>query len=127
MQFDFSPWGEIQDSTTLIPGMELVSTASHGGIQVTPEAAMMLSSAARKCGFREDGYLWFEEDCQEQVVLRELLDRKLWTPPAHIKDPAAFERDIDRSIQRHQPEYWHAREKNRSRPSRKPARAGPSR
>ena len=34
----------------------------------------------------------FEEDCCEQVVLRELMDKKLWTPPAdRIKDAAAFE------------------------------------
>lgn len=42
---------------------------------------MLLSPEARKCGFREGGYLWFEEDCCEQVVLRELMDKKLWTPP----------------------------------------------
>ena len=34
---------------------------------------MLLSPEARKCGFREGGYLWFEEDCCEQVVLRELM------------------------------------------------------
>ena len=43
---------------------------------------MLLSPEARKCGFREGGYLWFEEDCCEQVVLRELMDKKLWTPPS---------------------------------------------
>ena len=58
---------------------------------------MLLSPEARKCGFHEGGYLWFEEDCCEQVVLRELMDKKLWTPPAdRIKDAAAFERAIDR-------------------------------
>lgn len=127
MQEDFSPWEQIQYSETLIPGMELVTTARHGGIQVTREAAMLLSPAARKCGFREGGYLWFEEDCQEPVVLRELMDKKLWSPPSHVKDPDAFERDIDRNIQQYNPAYWQARERARSRPPRKPARSGPGR
>jgi len=127
MQPDFSPWGEIQYSDTLIPGMELVTTASHGGIQVTPEAAMLLSPAARNCGFRQGGYLWFEEDCQELVVLRELLDRKLWTLPSHVADPAAFEAAMDANIQEYNPEYWQAREKARNQQPRKPARTGRTR
>ena len=88
---------------------------------------MLLSPAARKCGFREGGYLWFEEDCQEAVVLRELMDKKLWRPPSHINDPDAFEREIDRNIQRYNPDYWQARERAHSRPPRKPAHPGPSR
>ena len=75
---------------------------------------MLLSPEARKCGFREGGYLWFEEDCCEQVVLRELMDKKLWTPPAdRIKDAAAFE-----------PEYWASREKRLARRWEMPARTG---
>lgn len=88
---------------------------------------MLLSPAARKCGFREGGYLWFEEDCQEPVVLRELMDKKLWSPPSHVKDTEAFERDIDRNIQQYNPAYWQVRERARSRPPRKPARSGPGR
>ena len=67
-----SPWGEIDCCEELYPGIYLVSTPSHGGIQIEWESAMLLSSAARKCGFLEGGSLWFEEDCCEQVVLREL-------------------------------------------------------
>lgn len=100
----------------VLPGIDLVSTPSHGGARVTREAAMLLSPEARKCGFREGGYLWFEEDCCEQVVLRELMDKKLWTPPAdRIKDTAAFERAIDRVLQACQPEYWASREKRLAR------------
>ena len=84
---------------------------------------MLLSPEARKCGFREGGYLWFEEDCCEQVVLRELMDKKLWTPPAdRIKDTAAFERAIDRVLQACQPEYWASREKRLARRPEKPTR-----
>ncbi len=111
MQPEFSPWGEIQWSDSLIPGMDLVSTASHGGVRVAFDAALLLSPAARKCGFQESGYLWFEEDCQEQVVLRELLDKKLWTIPERITDVATFTASIDRSIQTYNPDYWKARER----------------
>ena len=52
----------------------------------------------------------FEEDTQEEVVLRELLDKKLWKIPERIKDKAAFEENINRSIKRYNPEYWRARQ-----------------
>ena len=66
--------------------------------------------AAKRCGFRLGGYLCFEEDTQEEVVLRELLDKKLWKIPERIKDKAAFEENINRSIKRYNPEYWRARQ-----------------
>ncbi len=70
----------------------------------------MLSPAARKCGFRQGGYLCFEEDCQESVVLRELLDKKLWKIPERIKDTAAFEEGINKSLREYNPDYWRARQ-----------------
>ena len=81
------------------------------------EAELLLSPEARQCGFREGGYLWFEEDCCEQVVLRELMDKKFWTPPAdRIKDPVEFENAINRSIKEYHPDYWKAREKRLAKP-----------
>lgn len=32
-----SPWGAVQQRETLAPGIEWVSTASHGGILLSPE------------------------------------------------------------------------------------------
>lgn len=120
MQTEFSPWGQIDEVVRIIPGIDLVSTPSHGGARVTREAAMLLSTPARKCGFRDGGYFWFEEDCCEQVVLRELMDKKLWAPPQdRVKDAAAFEAAIDRTLQTYQPEYWVAREKAISRKAQK--------
>ena len=117
---DYSPWGKIDETVPIIPGIDLVSTPSHGGARLTREAVMLLSPEARKCGFRESGYVWFEEDCCEQVVLRELMDKKLWTPPPdRIKDAAAFEDAINRSIQAHHPDYWTAREKRLNAPPQK--------
>ena len=105
-----SPWGAVQTCDTLCPGVFLVSTASHGGTMVSNDVAAFLSPAAKRCGFRRDGYLCFEEDTQEEVVLRELLDKKLWKIPECIKDKAAFEENINRSIKRYNPEYWRARQ-----------------
>lgn len=128
MQTEFSPWGQIDEVIHIIPGIDLVSTPRHGGARVTREAAMLLSPAARKCGFRDSGYLWFEEDRCEQVILRELMDRKLWIPPQdRVKDVAAFESAIDRTLQACQPDYWSAREKAISRKAQKPMRSGHSR
>lgn len=108
-----SPWGEVQTCDTLCPGVFLVCTASHGGTMVAKEVAAILSPSARKCGFKRNGYLCFEEDSQESVVLRELLDKKLWKVPDRIKDTAAFEENINQSIQKYNPEYWRARKHGR--------------
>lgn len=111
---EFSPWGEIDWCETLIPGIDMVATPSHGGIMVSREAAVLLTPAARRCGHWQGGYLCFEEDTEENVVLRELLDQKLWKIPERIKDRNAFEESINRSIQNYHPEYWCAREKRLS-------------
>lgn len=105
-----SPWGKVQTCDTLCSGVFLVSTASHGGTMVSNEVAAFLSPAAKRCGFKRGGYLCFEEDTQEDVVLRELLDKKLWQIPERIKDKAAFEENINLSIRRYNPEYWRARQ-----------------
>lgn len=105
-----SPWGKVQVCDTLCPGVFLVSTASHGGTMIAKDMAAALSLAARKCGFRHGGYLCFEEDSQESVALRELLDKKLWAVPDRIKDKAAFEENINQSIREYNPDYWRARQ-----------------
>lgn len=112
----FSPWGEVQSCEELYAGIFSVSTPSHGGIMIESQSVFYLSSAARKCGFYEGGYLCFEEDCQETVVLRELLDRKMWAIPERISDPAAFEQVLNEEVQRWYPEYWKARQAGRTMP-----------
>ena len=103
-----SPWGEVQNCETLCPGVFLVSTASHGGTMVANEVAAVLSPAAKKCGFKDKGYICYEEDAQESVVLRELLDKKLWKIPDRIKDKGRFEENLNQSIRQYNPEYWRA-------------------
>ena len=108
-----SPWGEVQSCEVLCPGVFLVSTASHGGTMVANEVAAVLSPAAKKCGFKDKGYICYEEDAQESVVLRELLDKKLWNIPDRIKDKAQFEENLNQSIRQYNPEYWRARQSGR--------------
>ena len=126
MTTDFSPWGKIDWSETLAPGFEMVATASHGGIMVTREAALKLTPAARRCGSWNGGYLCFEEDAAENVVLRELLDRKLWKIPDRIKDRAAFEESIDQNIKKYNPGYWNARERRLSKEGKPPLQPQPA-
>ena len=56
-------------------------------------------------------------------MLRELLDKKLWKIPERIKDKAAFEENINRSIKRYNPEYWRARQSGLEAVARKGATA----
>lgn len=110
---DISPWGRVQVCDILCPGVFLVSTASHGGTMVSKEVAAILSPAAKKCGFRQGGYLCFEEDTQEEVVFRELLDKRLWKIPDRIRDKETFEENINQSLREHNPAYWRARTRGR--------------
>jgi hypothetical protein len=56
-----SPWGAIQYLTPLGPDAVAVSTASHGGIWVTPAALARIPAPLRT--LRHSGAGWFEEDC----------------------------------------------------------------
>ena len=111
-----SPWGEIQHCETLCPGAYSVSTAGHGGVMVHRELVdKALRKEAQDCGFLSGSYLCFEEDCDGPVVLRELMDKKLYQAPVNqYFGPGGYEKVIDRSLQYYHPEYWQAREEDRS-------------
>lgn len=87
-----SPWGEVQSCETLCPGVFLVSTASHGGTMVANEVAAVLSPAAKKCGFKDKGYICYEEDAQESVVLRELLDKNCGTSLTALRTKSSLKK-----------------------------------
>jgi hypothetical protein len=76
-----SPWGAVQKCDVLADGVFKVSTASHGGIMVRYAASEFLSGEALKEGFRANRSFCFEEDCGAAIVIRELLDKKLWQIP----------------------------------------------
>jgi len=58
---DCSPWGLIDRVTPLGPNAVAVSTPSHGGIWVTPEALEVIPEPLRATTYSGGG--WFEEDC----------------------------------------------------------------
>ena len=120
MSYDpiFSPWGNIQTRRILCPGVFEISTASHGGIMAAKGAvSRIFSEAAQKCGFWERGYLCFEEDCDAQVALRELMDRGLFTAPVNQHfGPGEYSACIDDIIQLYHPDYWKAHEDGLTQP-----------
>lgn len=108
----FSPWGCVEVCDALCPGVFQVGAEDGVGTLVSLEVSAALSPAARKCGFRVGRYLCFEE-AQEDVVLRELLDKGLWRVPERIRDKAAFEAAIDQTVRAYNPAYWRARQRGR--------------
>ena len=102
----YSPWGEIQESRTVVRGFNIVSTSSHGGAMLAKGfAEKNLSIEAQKRGTLYGGYLCYEEDCDicipsfellrhkilglkpflSKITLFELLD-KLYCDPQHHKE-----------------------------------------
>jgi hypothetical protein len=111
MEPTLSPWGKVQTCKELCRGVYSVSTAGHGGLMAHLDVAnKVFSVAAQQCGFTEGHYLCFEEDCDEQVALRELMDKKLFHAPVNDRfPPGQYEKVIDASIQANHPDYWNFR------------------
>lgn len=119
-----SPWGEIQTRETLCPGAYSVSTAGHGGVMVRRELAeKVFRKEALDCGFTEGAYLCFEEDCDEPVALRELMDKGMYQAPVNERfAPGAYEAVINDSLQTFHAAYWQAREKTLAEKAQLPKR-----
>jgi len=89
-----TPWGPSQTSVKIAPGIMQYTTASHGGIHLSPSKNKRVPDYLR----HEDG--WYEEDCD-------------WAIPATIfPDPFAQHQatfsDIDiRKIARETLRAWH--------------------
>ncbi len=70
----YSPWGAIQDSTQIEKGVRWVSTASHGGLMLTNEAAKSLLTPraleAVHCT-QSSTHVCFEEDCEYAIAFFE--------------------------------------------------------
>ncbi len=108
MEPNFSPWGKVQSCHALCDGVFFVDTDSHGGIMVDKDVAhIKLSWAAIKCGCDDGIYYCFEENRDAQVVLRELMDRKMIQVPFNKQFPQGkYESLIDADVQRYHPQYW---------------------
>ena len=67
-----TPWGAVQDVENLGPGVDRVSTASHGGLHVTGAAAAAVPAAVWATMMNGRG--WAEEDCELVIVATFLMD-----------------------------------------------------
>ena len=68
-------------------------------------AEKIFRKEAMGCAFVKGGYLCFEEDCDAQVALRELMDKKMIQAPVNERfGPGAYEAVINSSVQIHHPE-----------------------
>ena len=108
-----SPWGIVEQCDLLCPGVFMIYSGQNGGTMVSKDMVAVLSPAARKCGFHHAGYICFDQESQEYVVLRELLDKKMWNIPDYIKDKEAYEKTINNTLQKNHTEYWRSRQRGR--------------
>ena len=107
----YSPWGSVDHCRMLCYGAFEVQTARHGGVMILCQLAdEYLSKEAQEVGFVEGQYLCFEEDCDAQVALRELLDKKLISKAFNL-DAEQLGEIVNQSLKQWHPEYWQAREK----------------
>lgn len=59
----FTPWGNAQTQETIAEGITEVTTASHGGIHLSPARNAQVHEAWR------DPKGWYEEDCESYIVV----------------------------------------------------------
>lgn len=59
-----TPWGAAQHTSTLAPGIVVVSTSSHGGIWLSPERQGRIPEGVQPI----NGRAWYEEDCEWALV-----------------------------------------------------------
>lgn len=65
-----SPWGTVDAEEVIAEGIVFVSTASHGGIWVSPELLPRITKEMRDYAKHWSGSEnWFEEDCAAQCVV----------------------------------------------------------
>lgn len=96
-----SPWGKVQEVTTLGRGVRWVSTAGHGGLMVSKGCAKTLLSpnAIHLAGDEWNGYICFEEDC---ACILPLLERPEWLRELF---PNTTSKALSEVAQRHYPTY----------------------
>ena len=64
-----TPWGPAQTITELAPGVRIVTTASHGGLQIEEPQWLELPAAVRRTFTRLHSKGWAEEDCEMAIAL----------------------------------------------------------
>ena len=69
MKLHSSPWGKVQHQRSIAPGIEMVSTSSHGGCYVSNERLAELPAAVRFAERFNPPGNWYEEDCEVAIVI----------------------------------------------------------
>lgn len=101
-----SPWGQIQVSTQVAPGIRWVSTAGHGGLMVTARVAEKeLSHQVQEMGNRYGDYYCYEEDCAWALAARELTAVRDHAIKQEGQTAERFDETVRGTIQRWYPEY----------------------
>ena len=73
----YSPWGMVQDKTTVMRGVHLIGTAGHGGFMISKGTMQKFHPALVKCsvyGRSYGNYICFEEDVESCAVFLELME-----------------------------------------------------
>ena len=105
------PWGEITYCERLYNYIFSVKTAEGGGIMVCISVAdEYLLPEAQKCGFKHGEHLCFEMETQANIIIRELLDKRIWKIPPRVKNMPEFEKNLNASLKKFHPDYWAERE-----------------
>lgn len=61
---DHTPWGAAQTADTIAEGITHVTTASHGGIHLSPDRNALVPDYMKLGTFQRQGAEgWYEEDC----------------------------------------------------------------
>ena len=84
---DWTPWGPAQHVEPLREGVELVQTASHGGLRLSTEVAATLPTGFK--GFADGGRVWHEEDIDMPMILWFL--RLGWLPTLCLPETRLFD------------------------------------
>jgi hypothetical protein len=64
-----TPWGQSQTVEQVAPGIQFVSTASHGGYKLDPARNAQIPRAWQDASFNKQGRMgWYEEDCDWCMV-----------------------------------------------------------
>lgn len=68
----YSPWGKIDNVLSIMRGVSIVGTPSHGGLRITRKALQAYAVDAEdltKHAIPMGDYMFFEEDCDMPLAL----------------------------------------------------------
>lgn len=95
-----SPWGQSQQTTKIIRGLNYISTAGHGGFMISKSIMKMFHPALKLAsiyGGMFGSYTCFEEDVEFAAVMIEIIQKNLDLLPFY---PLERNQNIDTFIER---------------------------